>query len=73
MSQIVAFGEADQIRGFALAGVKLIPARDPEEIVREWAALADDVAVLILTSAAHRVLREHLAKRPRLLWTVMPT
>jgi hypothetical protein len=53
--------------------VRLIAAAEPDELVRAWEALPDDVAVVILTPSAHRVLGERLGERPRLLWTVMPT
>jgi vacuolar-type H+-ATPase subunit F/Vma7 len=73
MTHIVALGESDQVQGFALAGVRLIATAEPDELVRAWEALPDDVAVVILTRSAHRVLGERLGERPRLLWTVMPT
>ena len=56
MSQIVAIGERERLRGFALAGVNVAAAEDPAGARAAWAALPADVALVILTPAAHAAL-----------------
>jgi vacuolar-type H+-ATPase subunit F/Vma7 len=72
MSGVVAIGESEQVRGFALAGVQLAPAEDPESARAAWRALPADVELVILTSAAHRALADELSAQERRLWVVMP-
>ena len=73
MSGIVAIGEGGRLRGFALAGVDVAAAADPAGARTAWAALPADVALVILTPAAHAALaadeREHAGQR---LWVVLP-
>lgn len=72
MSGIVAIGESERVRGFALAGVQLATAEDPESARAAWRALPADVGLVILTSAAHGALAEELSAQERRLWVVMP-
>lgn len=73
MSQIVAIGERERLRGFALAGVDVVVADDPAGAHAVWAALPTDVALVILTPAAHAALAaDHLDPRGRRLWVVLP-
>jgi vacuolar-type H+-ATPase subunit F/Vma7 len=73
MSGIVAIGEGERLRGFALAGVDVAAASDPVGARAAWAALPADVALVILTPAAHAALAadelEHAGQR---LWVVLP-
>jgi vacuolar-type H+-ATPase subunit F/Vma7 len=73
MTGIVAIGEQERLRGFALAGVDVAVAEDPAGARAAWAALAPEVALVILTPAAHVALAagELDPKGPR-LWVVMP-
>jgi vacuolar-type H+-ATPase subunit F/Vma7 len=73
MSQIVAIGEGLSLGGFALAGVEVVVADDPAGARAAWAALSPDVALVILTPAAHTALaEEELEPRGPRLWVVMP-
>ncbi|MGZ4179070.1 MAG: V-type ATP synthase subunit F [Solirubrobacteraceae bacterium] len=73
LSQIVAIGEGEQVRGFALAGVDVVLAADPADARAAWAALPTDVALVILTRAAHAALgADALAQRAQRLWAVLP-
>ena len=73
MSQIVAIGESERLRGFALAGVDVVVADDPAGARAAWAALPADVALVILTPAAHRGLGvDELDPRGQRLWVVLP-
>ena len=57
MSAVAAIGERERVRGFAFAGVHVGAAEDPEAARAAWRALPADVALLILTPAAHAALR----------------
>ncbi len=73
MSQIVAIGEGERLRGFALAGVSVVLAADPADARAAWAALSADVALVILTPAAHAALgADELAEHAQRLWAVLP-
>lgn len=54
---IVILGESPLVEGFALGGAEVIVADDPESVLRAWVQLPDD-AVVVLTAAADRALRE---------------
>ncbi len=73
MTGIVAIGEQEQLRGFALAGVEVAVADDPAGARAAWAALPPEVALVILTPAAHAALAaSELDRRGQRLWVVMP-
>jgi vacuolar-type H+-ATPase subunit F/Vma7 len=73
MSHIVAIGERERLRGFALAGVEVAAADDPAETRAAWDSLAPEVALVILTPAAHAALSgSELDRRGQRLWVVMP-
>ena len=73
MSAIAAIGEAQRVSGFALAGVQIAPADDPEAVRAAWQALSADAGLVILTRAAHRALAaEGFGDRDGRLWVVMP-
>ena len=72
MSRAAAIGEEARVAGYGLAGVDVHPAQDAAAVTAAWVALPADVACLILTPSAHATLRERLAERPRLVWTVLP-
>jgi vacuolar-type H+-ATPase subunit F/Vma7 len=52
VSRIAVIGERTRVQGFALAGAEIRPAADPDDVRAAWAALATDVAVVVLTPAA---------------------
>jgi vacuolar-type H+-ATPase subunit F/Vma7 len=71
MSRIAAIGESERVRGFAFAGVHVAAAEDPRAAQAAWRTLPSDVALVILTPAAHAALHAELdADEPR-LWAVM--
>ena len=73
MSGIVAIGEGERLRGFALAGVDVAVASDPEGARAAWAELSADAALVILTPAAHAALAaDELEPAGRRLWVVLP-
>ncbi|MGZ4305072.1 MAG: V-type ATP synthase subunit F, partial [Solirubrobacteraceae bacterium] len=73
MSQIVAIGERERVGGFALAGVEVVVADEPDGARAAWGALPVDVALVILTHAAHAALgADELDPRGRRLWVVLP-
>ncbi|HTP18534.1 MAG TPA: hypothetical protein VMJ65_02950 [Solirubrobacteraceae bacterium] len=73
MSEIVAIGEGERLRGFALAGVDVDVAADPAGARAAWAALPADVALVILTPAAHAALAaDELEQTGQRLWVVLP-
>jgi len=72
MSGIAAIGESDRVRGFSFAGLSVAAADEPDAARAAWQALPADVALVILTPAAHGAIVGELADgRPR-LWVVMP-
>jgi len=73
MSKIVAVGERERLRAFALAGVDVAVASDPEGARAAWAALSADVALVILTPTAHAALAgDELEQAGQQLWVVLP-
>jgi vacuolar-type H+-ATPase subunit F/Vma7 len=52
MGAVVAIGEEQRVRGFGLAGVRVIPAEDPAQAIAAWTGLPPDVDVVILTPTA---------------------
>lgn len=53
---VAALGEAALVRGFALAGVRVIEAEGADAVRSAWRALPDEVAVVILTPRSARIL-----------------
>jgi len=73
MSQIVAIGEQERLRGFALAGVEVAVADDPVGARAAWDSLSPEVALVIFTPAARAALSASDLDRPgQRLWVVMP-
>ena len=71
MSRIVGIGAEPVLAGYGLVGVEVIDADEAESVRRAWAALADDVGLVLLTPAARRALPEPIpAGGP--LWVVLP-
>jgi len=56
MGRVAAIGERVRVDGLSLAGVLVRAAEDPPAVRAEWAALPDDVVVVILTDSAARAL-----------------
>ena len=73
MTQIVAIGERERVGGFALAGVDVVVADDPEGARAAWNAVPANVGLVILTPATHAALRaDELDPRGQRLWVVLP-
>ena len=72
MSAVVALGERYRLEGFALAGVRLLAAGTPETVRETWDALADDVALVVLTRDAAGALGDRRWERADLLTVVVP-
>ncbi|HLN06892.1 MAG TPA: V-type ATP synthase subunit F [Acidimicrobiales bacterium] len=72
MSGIVALGEGQRVRGFALAGATVVVAEDEAEVTAAWQALEADVGLVLLTPAAAKVVAPYVRDRPHLLTAVMP-
>ena len=72
MSSVVALGEAQELDGFALAGVRVIRADTDDSMIAAFDELDDDVGLIILTEQSARALRAPLDHRPHLLRVVLP-
>lgn len=72
MSRVVVLGVEERVRGYALAGARVVAAASPDDVVAAWERLPDDTGLLVLTADAAAALERRLAERPRLLWTVLP-
>lgn len=73
MGRAAAIGSEPLVRGFALAGVLVVPAEDPAGVRRAWAGLPDDVELVVLTRAAAAALDRGLdGRRDGRLTAVMP-
>jgi vacuolar-type H+-ATPase subunit F/Vma7 len=58
MGEVVAIGAEPLIRGYALAGVRLVPADTEDEVRAAFTRLDDGVDLVILTAAAECALGE---------------
>jgi vacuolar-type H+-ATPase subunit F/Vma7 len=67
---IFAIGERERVRAFALAGVQVVPADDPEAARAAWEALPAGFGLVILTSAAHDAVAP--SEQDERLWVVIP-
>jgi vacuolar-type H+-ATPase subunit F/Vma7 len=56
MGTVAAIGDEALVGGFALAGVRVFAAQDPDEVVRVWRDLPDTVELVILSRAAAAAL-----------------
>lgn len=52
MSGIVVIGDEMTVQGYALAGVRVLPADDADSVRAAYDGLDNDVAVVLLTEAA---------------------
>jgi vacuolar-type H+-ATPase subunit F/Vma7 len=72
MGRLAVIGAPTSVLGFGLAGVLVQEADDVAAVRRAWAALPDDVEVVVLTPEAARVLADEPSERPGPLRVVMP-
>ncbi len=69
---IAALGADALVRGFALAGVRVVAAEDDDAVRSAWRRLPADVSLVILTAAAARALGADTVRSARRLTVVMP-
>ncbi|MBS2965897.1 hypothetical protein KGA66_22805 [Actinocrinis puniceicyclus] len=69
---IAALGADARTRGYALAGVRVAVAEDDESVHAAWRGLPPEVAIVILTPDAARVLGPALLDASDRLTVVMP-
>jgi vacuolar-type H+-ATPase subunit F/Vma7 len=70
MAKIAIIGEGAKVTGFGLTGAIVLPAEEPEAVRAAWRSLGTDVAIVVLTSRAARVLDGEPSSWP--LTVVMP-
>jgi vacuolar-type H+-ATPase subunit F/Vma7 len=56
---VAVIGETVRVRGYALAGAVVYECADAAAARTAWAALDEDVAVVVLTPAAAHAIGEH--------------
>jgi vacuolar-type H+-ATPase subunit F/Vma7 len=64
---MAAIGEAALVQGYALAGVAVTVATDPDDVRRAWDALDPQVTVVLATSSAAAALRGSAGPPGRML------
>jgi len=72
MSAVIAIGADHELHGFALAGVRVLPADGAAEVRDLWDALDDRIGLVILSSDAAEALESRLGRRADVLTVVMP-
>ncbi|MFD0274261.1 V-type ATP synthase subunit F [Kitasatospora sp. NPDC127111] len=72
MGAVAAIGERTRVAGFALAGVTVLVAERPQEVLDAWADLPEGTALVIVTPAAARALGPERLAATRPLTAVMP-
>ncbi|MGW5118570.1 hypothetical protein ACWEQ8_24500 [Streptomyces noursei] len=72
MGIVVAIGETSRTAGFALAGVRVWAADDPDLVRGRWRALPADATLVILTPAAAAALGPEVLGSAEPLTVVMP-
>lgn len=73
MGRVAVIGEETAVAGYALAGVIVVPAEGDDAVHGAWSGLPDDVAVVILTSAAARALGDARTAKLLPLTVVVPS
>ena len=71
-ARIAALGEWRRIQPLAVAGVEAYFAETEDQVMADWSALPEDVAVLVVTKNAADALKDRLDERRKLLVTVLP-
>jgi vacuolar-type H+-ATPase subunit F/Vma7 len=72
VSRIVAIGGEIELAGYALAGVEVIVAENPEDARRAWSRLGGDVGLVLLTGEALQALPATLDGGD-VLWVELPS
>ena len=71
-TDVAAIGAQPQVVGFSLAGARIYPANDVEQVRAAWRRLPASVAVVILTRAAADALSAETATPAAPLTVVLP-
>jgi vacuolar-type H+-ATPase subunit F/Vma7 len=71
VSLIAAIGDRSRLGGYALSGVDVKHATDPDEVREAWLAIGSDVELVLMTSEARQALPDPLDRRDVLV-TVLP-
>jgi vacuolar-type H+-ATPase subunit F/Vma7 len=71
VSSIVAIGDRTRLAGYALAGVDVTDATDPDDVREAWNGITGDVELVLLTSEARQALPDALGRQDVLV-TVLP-
>jgi vacuolar-type H+-ATPase subunit F/Vma7 len=69
--RVVAIGDPDLLRGYALAGVAILPAAGEPAVAAAWENVDSDVGLVLLTPAAREVLEGRLGDREA-MWIELP-
>ncbi len=69
--RVVAIGDPDLLRGYALAGVEILPATDEPTVAGAWENIDRDVGLVLLTPAARELLEGRLDDRGA-MWIDLP-
>ncbi|MGW3076148.1 hypothetical protein [Kitasatospora sp. NPDC001132] len=69
---MVAIGPRTEVAGLALAGVTVLVAERPEEVVAAWDALPEGTALVLVGRAAARALGPARLDATEPLTTVLP-
>jgi vacuolar-type H+-ATPase subunit F/Vma7 len=72
VDRVAVLGERALVEGYALGGARVLPADSPGEVRAAWAALAPDVAVVLVTPAAAGALGAPPVAGRRPLLVVLP-
>jgi len=71
VSRVAAIGDGTALAGYALVGVDVRTAVQPDQVHRAWELIEPDVALVLLTADACRALGPAL-EGTRVLWAVLP-
>ena len=65
-------GTGAELAGFALAGVRIVHAATPDDVVDAWRSLDPDVGLVIVSPNAATALETRRADRPDTLIAILP-
>ncbi len=71
MSSIVAIGDPTKLAGYALAGVDVKHATEPDQVRKAWLGIGSDVGLVLLTVEARQALPDPLGRHDVLV-AVLP-
>ncbi len=70
MRRVLAVGDG-RLAGLRAAGAEVVLAGDAAEAARALEAAGEEAGLVVLTPELAESLHDWLARRPRLLWTVV--